>query len=89
MWQISYLPANGASLGNYFGGLVPNKKNIGDSVQKLLFLGKNRQNGANQNGSCTQTCKLFLYDVIRVCVDFFFKLNLLPHYLLCSQGDEC
>ena len=40
MWQISYLPANGASLGNYFGGLVPNKKNICDSVQKLLFLGQ-------------------------------------------------
>ena len=25
---------------------------------------------------------------IQVCVDFFFNLNLLPPYLLCSQEDE-
>ena len=39
------------------------------------------------------TCRAKWYVVcaiaiaIRVCVDFFFKLNLLPHYSLCSQGD--
>ena len=31
-----------------FGGVVPNSKNIGDSVLEWLFLGKNRQNGVNQ-----------------------------------------
>ena len=33
-----------------------------------------------------QTERQILWHHLRVCVDFFFKLNLLPPYSLCSQG---
>ena len=88
MWQISNSPANGARLGSYLSkngcfwaktgkmgpiktALAPKPANFFDKVTIFELLGDDVK---------------FLHHM-RVCVDFFFKLILLPPCLLHSQGD--
>ena len=53
--------------------------------QPILFC----QSGENWGQNSLQTVRQILWLPIRGCVDFFLQLNLLPPYLLCSQGDNC
>ena len=64
MWQLSYPPANGASLGSYL-----NKR--GMTIIGPYF-------GPPKVVSTISD--------IQVCVDFFFKLNLLLPYSLARRG---
>ena len=70
MWQFSYSDANGASLGNYFS------KNgvFGQKLEKSPI-----------KTALAPKPATFFDEVMGVC-GFFFKLNLLPPYLLRSQG---
>ena len=52
--------------------------------QPILF----SQSSDNWGQSLTQTDRKILWHLKRVYADFFFQLNLLPPYLLCSQGDN-
>ena len=56
--------------------------------QKLLWQPKSQTFLFCPSGgpNSLQTDSQILWHLIRVCVNFFFKLNLLPPYLLCSQG---
>ena len=50
--------------------------------QPILF----RQSWDNWGQNSSQTDRQILWHHIRVCVDFFFKLNFLPYYSLRSEG---
>ena len=66
-------PANGASLGS----------------QNWTFLSYFASPEIIEVKICNrQTERQILWHHIKVCVDFFFKLNLLPPYSLYSQGDK-